>query len=55
MERYSTVNSLQLKKEDGEHLKIKWTDPRKEDRILIKNVSLKYSKKKSFGDFTTLL
>ena len=32
-------------KEDGEHLKIKWTDSRKEDRILINNVSLNYSKK----------
>ena len=29
MERESTVNSLQLKKEDSEHLKIKWTDSRK--------------------------
>ena len=34
-----------IKKEDSEHLKIKWTDSRKEYRILIKNVLLKYSKK----------
>ena len=33
------------KEKDSEHLKIKWADPRKEDRILIKNVSLNYSKK----------
>ena len=26
-----------VKKEDSEHLKIKWTDSRKEDRIIIKN------------------
>ena len=32
-------------KEDREYLKIKWMDTRKEDRILIKNVSLNYSKK----------
>ena len=44
MQRESNVNSLQLKKEDSEHLKIKWTDSRKEDRILIKNVLLNYSK-----------
>ena len=31
-------------KEDREYLKIKWIDTRKEDRILIKNVSLNYSK-----------
>ena len=31
--------------EDREYLKIKWMDTRKEDRILIKNVSLNYSKK----------
>ena len=42
------------KKEDSEHLKKKWTDSRKEYRILIKNVSLNYSKN-SFGDHTTLL
>ena len=34
-----------IKKEDSEHLKIKWTDSRKEDSILIKNVLLNYSKK----------
>ena len=45
MERESTVNYLQLKKEDGEYLKIKWTNSRKEDSILIKNVSLNDSKK----------
>ena len=44
MERESTLNSLQLKK-DSEYLKIKWTNSRKEDRIIIKNVSLNYSKK----------
>ena len=42
MERESTVNPLQLKKEDSENLKIKWTDPPKEDRIIIKNVLLNY-------------
>ena len=41
----STVNYLQLKKEGSEHLKIKWTDSHKEDRIIIKNESLNYSKK----------
>ena len=46
MERKSTVNSLQQKKEDSEYLKIKWIDTRKEERILIKNVSLNYSKKR---------
>ena len=45
MERESTINSLQLKKEDSEYLKIKWTNSRKEDRIFIKNASLNYSKK----------
>ena len=35
------------KKEDSEHLKIKLIDSRKEGRILIKNVSLNYSKKMS--------
>ena len=45
MERESTVNSSQLKKEDSENLKIKWIDSRKEDRTIIKNVSLKYFKK----------
>ena len=34
------------KKEDSEYLKIKWIDTRKEERILIKNVSLNYSKKR---------
>ena len=34
------------KKEGGENLKIKWTDSWKEDSILIKNVSLNYSKKR---------
>ena len=33
-------------KEDREYLKIKWIDSRKEERILIKNVSLNYSKKR---------
>ena len=33
-------------KEDREYLKIKWMDTQKEDRILIKNVSLNYSKKR---------
>ena len=37
MERESTVNLLQLKKEDSEHLKIKWTGSRKEARFLINN------------------
>ena len=32
-------------KEDSEYLKIKRTNSRKEDRIIIKNVSLNYSKK----------
>ena len=45
MERKSTINSLQQKKEDSEYLKIKWTDSRKEERIIIENVSLNYSKK----------
>ena len=45
MEKKSTVNSLQQKKEDSEYLKIKWINSRKEERILIKNVSLNYSKK----------
>ena len=36
---------LTAKKEYSENLKIKWTYSRKEDRILIKNVSLNYSKK----------
>ena len=40
MERESTINFLQLKTEDGEHLKIKWTDSWKEDRAIIKNVFL---------------
>ena len=34
------------KKEDREYLKIKWIDTQKEERILIKNVSLNYSKKR---------
>ena len=29
-----------LKKEDSEHLKIKWTDSRKEDRVIIDNFLL---------------
>ena len=45
MERKSTVNSLQQKKEDSEYFKIKWTNSQKEKRIHIKNVSLNYSKK----------
>ena len=32
-------------KENREYLKKKWIDTRKEDRILIKNISLNYSKK----------
>ena len=40
MERKKTVKSLQKKKEDSEYLKIKWTNSQKEERILIKNVSL---------------
>ena len=43
-----------LKREDSKHLKIEWTDSRKEDRILIKNVLLNYSKK-SLVAFTTVL
>ena len=39
------VNFLQQKKEDSEYLKIKWTNSRKDERILIENVSLNYSKK----------
>ena len=46
MDRDSAVNSSQLKKEDSEYLKIKWTNSRKEDKILIKNISLNYSKKR---------
>ena len=45
MKRESTINSLQLKKEDSARLKIKWTDSQKEDRILINNVSLNHYKK----------
>ena len=45
MERKINVNSLQQKKEDSQYLKIKWIDSQKEERILIKNVSLNYSKK----------
>ena len=45
MERESTVNYLQLKKDDSGHLKIKWRDSRKEDRVLINKFSLNYSKK----------
>ena len=33
------------KEEVSEHLKIKWTDSRKEKRVLIKYVPLDYSKK----------
>ena len=46
MERESTVNYLQLKKEDSEHLKIKWTDSWKEDRVLTETVSLNFSQKR---------
>ena len=46
MERESTVNSLQFKKEDIKHLKIKWTDSRKYHRVLIDMFSLNYSKKR---------
>ena len=46
MERKSTVNPLQKQKEDSEYLKIKWTDSRKEAKIIIKNVSLNYSKER---------
>ena len=35
-----------MKKEDSEHLKIKWTDSWNEDRIFIKNLSLNYCKKR---------
>ena len=35
---------LQLKKEYGENLKIKWTYSRKEDRIIIKNICLSCQK-----------
>ena len=42
-------------KEDREYLKIKWIDTRKENRILIKNVSLNYSKKKSISAHATVL
>ena len=45
---------LTVKKEDSKNLKIKWTDSRKEDRTIIKNVSLKYFKK-SFGAHKTVL
>ena len=41
-------------KEDSEYLKIKWTNSRKEERVIIKNVSMNY-KKKSFGAHTTVL
>ena len=41
-------------KEDREYLKIKWINSRKEDTILIKNVSLNYSKN-SVSAHTTLL
>ena len=54
MERESIVNYLQLKKEDSEYLKIKWTNSQKEERFIIKNVSLNYSKK-SFGAHTTVI
>ena len=42
MEREGTVNFLQLKKEDSEILKIKWSDSRKEDRVITKNFFLNY-------------
>ena len=42
----NNVNFLQKKKEDSEYLKTKLTNSRKEERILIKNVSLNYSKKR---------
>ena len=42
MEKESTVNSLQYKKEYSENLKIKWTDSWKEYRILIKKFLLNY-------------
>ena len=45
MERKSIVNPIQ-KKKDGEYLKIKWINSRKEERIIIKNVSLNYSRKR---------
>ena len=35
-----------IKEEDSEHMKIKWVDSRKEERVLIKNVSIGYSKKR---------
>ena len=35
-----TTNIRQRKINGGKHLKIKWTDSRKEDRIIIKNVLL---------------
>ena len=34
------------KKEDSENFKIKWTDSRKEERVIIKNVSLDYTQKR---------
>ena len=34
------------KKEDSEHLKIKWTDSQKEEMVLIKNLSLDYTRKR---------
>ena len=36
-----------IKEEDSEHLKVKQVDFRKEERVLIRNVSISYSKKES--------
>ena len=35
-----------IKEEDSEHLKTKWVDSRKEERVLIKNVSIRYFKQR---------
>ena len=43
--RWRVLSIPYSKKEDNGHLKIKWTDSRIEDRIIIKNVSLKYYKR----------
>ena len=45
MERKSTVIFLQPKKKDSEYSKIKSTNTRKEERILIQKISLNYPKK----------
>ena len=42
--RWRVLSIPYSKKEDSEHLKIKWTDSRKEDRIIIKDFLLNYSK-----------